>query len=90
MRDIHLIYLFKFLKSMYFFSGVLIPFFTEWGGITFFQVMLLQTWFVFWTAILEVPTGAVADRWGYKTSIIYGVAINVLAVIVYVLVKSFF
>jgi len=63
-------YLFQFLAHMHFMGGVLIPFFLDWGGITYFQIMILQSIFVFSMFILEIPTGAVADYLGRKTSLI--------------------
>ncbi len=65
-------YLFEFLINMHFFAGVLIPFFTDWGGITFTQVMLIQSLFFILISILEVPTGAIADHLGRKASLILG------------------
>ncbi|HNQ17454.1 MAG TPA: hypothetical protein PKH60_05130, partial [Candidatus Woesebacteria bacterium] len=55
----HRYYLFSLLKDCAFFTAVLVPFFTEWGGISLFQVQILQSWFMFWLFVLEVPTGAI-------------------------------
>lgn len=77
-------YAMKFLLSMHFIGGVLVPFFTDWGGITFTQVMLLQSWFVFCIFALEIPTGAVADFFGRKASLLCGAAATTAAALVYV------
>ncbi len=63
-------YLWRALVHMHFFAGVLVPFFTDWGGLTLPQLFLLQAWFFLWIFLLEVPTGAVADRYGRKASIL--------------------
>lgn len=76
-------YVFKFLTSLHFFAGVLIPFFTDWGGITFTQVMLLQSWFVLCSFLLEVPTGAVADWLGRRASLLLGAGCLAAAAVVY-------
>lgn len=76
-------YLFKFFISLYFLDGVLIPFFTDWGGINFTQIMFLQSWFMIWIFLLEVPTGAVADYLGRKHSIIMAAIVWVIAALVY-------
>lgn len=76
-------YLFNFFTSLHFFSAVLVPFFTEWGGITLFQVQLLQSWFAFWLFVLEVPTGAVADYLGRKHSLAMGAIISGFGAIIY-------
>jgi MFS family permease len=89
-ENIKKLYFFKFLKSLYFFSGVLIPFFTAWGGISFFQIMILQSWFVIWEMVLEIPTGAIADYFGRKISVAFGAFVNVIAVVVYSSYPSFY
>ncbi len=53
-------------------SGVVIPFFREWGRLSYTQIFLLQAWFMLMNFLLEVPTGAVADRFGRKASITAG------------------
>lgn len=82
-------YLYAFFKDFAFFSAVLVPFFTDWGHITLFQVQLLQSWFSFWVFILEVPTGALADKLGRKHSIALGSLIVGLAVLLYGTFPSF-
>ncbi|MBD3355309.1 MFS transporter [Candidatus Woesearchaeota archaeon] len=70
--------------SLHFFSAVLIPFFLEYGKITFTQIMLIQSWFTFWAFALEIPTGAVADYLGRKTSLISGAVCNGIGALVYI------
>lgn len=86
--NVRRMYLWQFLTSLHFFAGVLIPFFTDWGGISFAAVMWLQTWFVFWIFVLEVPTGAVADHLGRKASLLCSCACLVAAVLLYPARKS--
>ncbi|MBN3037426.1 MAG: MFS transporter [Candidatus Diapherotrites archaeon] len=76
-------YVFYFLKNLQFFTAVIVPFFVDWGGVSFTQIMFLQTLFVFASFILEVPTGAVADRFGRKTSIILGALVGILGALVH-------
>lgn len=82
-RNITKAYLFKFAIMFHFFAGVIIPFFTIWGGITFARVMILQAVFTFSTFLLEVPTGAVADRFGRKISLILASVATAIATLVY-------
>lgn len=82
-NQINRYYLFLLFKELAFFGAVLVPFFTEWGHISLFQVQLLQSWFMFWIFILEVPTGAVADYLGRKWSISLGALVLTLAVLTY-------
>ena len=83
-------YLFKFLLSLQFIAAVLIPFFLEWGKISFFQIMILQSWFMFWWLILEIPTGALADYLGRRPVLILAALINVVGVLVYASIPNFY
>lgn len=76
-------YVFNFLTSLHFIGGVLIPFFMDWGKISFFQIMILQSWFVVWVFLLEVPTGAVADRFGRKASLVASSVVWIIGLVVY-------
>lgn len=80
---------FKLLVSITFFGAVLVPMLTHWGGLSLVQVQFLQSWFMFWIFVLEVPTGAVADFFGRKYSIALGAMVMAVACIVYGLVPKF-
>ncbi len=82
-------YLYAFFKDFSFFSAVLVPFFTDWGHISLFQVTIIQAWFSLWVFILEVPTGAVADKIGRKHSIALGSLIVAIALLVYGSIPNF-
>jgi MFS family permease len=64
-------------------SGVITPFFREWGRLSYTQIFLLQAWFMLLNFLLEVPTGAVADRFGRKASITAGCLLMAVATLVY-------
>ena len=81
--NINRMYLFRFLISFHFIGGVLVPFFMDWGGISFTQLMLLQSFFVFCIFLLEVPTGAVADYIGRKHSVALGAVVVAIAALIY-------
>lgn len=76
-------YLYAFFKDFSFFTAVIVPFFTDWGGLSLLQVQLIQSWFSFWVFVLEIPTGAIADKIGRKTSITLGSVTTGLAVLIY-------
>jgi MFS family permease len=82
-------YLFTFLLSLHFFSSVLVPFFTDWGHISKFQIQLLQSWFMICIFLLEIPTGVVADYLGRKYSIALGAITAACGSILYGLVPDF-
>ncbi len=71
-------------------SGVLIPFFTDWGGISFTQIMILQSWFLFWIFVLEIPIGTIADFFGRKHSLFIVCIVNTVGVLVYVNAPNFY
>jgi MFS family permease len=76
-------YLYEFFISLHLFSAVLVPFFTDWGGISQGKIQLLQSWFMFWIFVLEIPTGAVADYIGRKQSLFIGAIFGVIGMMVY-------
>ena len=78
--NIRLAYAFHFFMGLHFIGGILIPFFMFWGKITFFQLMMLEAIFVISRFILEIPTGALADRCGRKPSLYLGALVTISAV----------
>lgn len=84
------LYLFKFFIGFHLFSGVLIPFFTVWGKISFLQIMILQSWYMFCIFLFEVPTGAVADYLGRKKSLILGSFAVLLGISFYTMIPNFY
>ncbi len=74
----------RLLFWMHFFSAVLVPFFTDWGGITLAQVFVLNAWFFLCNFLLEVPTGTVADFLGRKTSLVVGGMVAMAGAAIYV------
>ena len=83
-------YVFKFLVSLHFIGGVIVPFFLDWGQISFTQIMILQSFFVFSLFILEIPTGAIADYFGRKTSLMFAAIATTSAALVYSSYPSFY
>lgn len=83
-------YFFSFSCNLLFIGGVLVPFFTDWGGINLTQIMVLQSWFMFWTFVLEIPSGAVADYLGRRQSLVLACIISVIAALVYGSVPNFY
>ena len=74
---------FRVLYWTHFVDAVLVPFFTDWGGLRLSQILTLNAWFMGWTFLLEVPTGAVADFFGRKWSIVLGALTTAIASLVY-------
>lgn len=89
-REIKKFYAFKFLESFVFFSAVLVPFFTQWGGITLAQTQIIQSWFMFWVFVAEVPTGTIADLMGRKYSLMLGTIVFGIGTYIYGLSPNFY
>jgi len=82
-RNVVIYYLFSFIGSFFFASAVLIPFFKQWCQLSQAKIQFLQSWFLIWIFLLEVPTGVVADGLGRKYSLIAGALAKIIAVIIY-------
>jgi len=92
--NIKKLYLFHFLMGCYLISGVIIPFFLIYGGLTFFEFALLQSYYTIMIILFEVPCGLIADRlsrkWclvlaGFSSALgalIYGIMPNIILFIV--------
>jgi MFS family permease len=80
----------RLLFWMHFFAAVLIPFFTEWGGLKLSEVLFLNSWFMLWIFLLEVPTGTVADFLGRRASLMAGSVIAAAGALLYVSKPDFF
>jgi len=62
--NIKKLYIFYFIMGIHTVRGVYIPFMMDWGGLTFFQIMILQSYFMLMIFLLEIPSGAIADHIG--------------------------
>jgi MFS family permease len=88
-KNIPKTYAVNFASSLHFISPVLVLFFTEWGGITLQQTLILQSWFMGWMFLMEIPTGTVADYFGRKISLVLSQVILIIAILIYSSVPVF-
>ncbi len=88
--NIRKIYIFEFLFGLYFIGGVLVPFYLDWGKVSFTQIMILQSFFVIFVFLLEIPTGAVADHLGRKTSLAFAAISGTIAPLIYASTPNFY
>jgi MFS family permease len=88
--NIRKIYIFEFLFGLHFIGGVLVPFYLDWGKVSYTQIMILQSFFVIFAFLLEIPTGAVADHLGRKTSLALSAITGTIAPIVYASAPNFY
>jgi predicted MFS family arabinose efflux permease len=70
-RDLRLFHVYRFLSTSYLFLPVLVKFFQE-RGLDFTRIALLNTVYAITAIVFEVPTGALADRFGRRRAMIMG------------------
>ncbi|MFX1470112.1 MAG: MFS transporter [Promethearchaeota archaeon] len=68
--------------------AVFIPYDVIWGGLTFFQIMILQSYFTFMIFLFEIPSGAIADFLGRNRALTLSALSLIFATIFYCLVPN--
>lgn len=82
-------YLYKVLVNLSLWAPVWVVYLLEKRGLTFTQLTLLDAPFWLVAALSEVPTGAVADTYGRKTSLAVGAGLYAVALVVFGLADSY-
>jgi len=86
------------IRSYYLFSsfsellivGPIIVLYMLGKGLSFTEIMLLQSVCAFSVFLFEVPTGALADRVSRKTSLIFGAFFYALGLFIYIIGSNFY
>ncbi len=88
-RNIPIYYLFQFATGFLIWVPVWIIFLQDERGLSLTQVGMMEA--VFWVSMMlfEVPTGAVADRWGRRVSLALGGFMFTGGTILFVLAEGF-
>ena len=81
-NNIRKYYLFQFVNNLVFFSPVIVLFWQS-HGLTMTQIMLLQSIYSVGVVVLELPTGAFADYFGKKQSLMIGALFWTIGIIWY-------
>lgn len=81
-------YGYTFFKNSIFFFPIIVLFFMN-NNISFTEIFFLETVGAIGFVILEVPTGAIADYFGKKTSVALGSSILILSSIVFYINSTF-
>jgi MFS family permease len=82
-KEVWIVILIDFLKGIEFTGLILVPFFTDWGGVDQFQIQLLQSWFTLNVFLWEIPTGLFGDTKGLKYSVVMGHILYIAGILVY-------
>ncbi|MFX1364982.1 MAG: MFS transporter [Promethearchaeota archaeon] len=88
--NIYKIYIFSFILGIHTVRAVYIPFMMDWGGLSFFQIMILQSYFTAMIVILEIPSGAIADFLGRRLALILSTFSVASAAFTYGIIPNFF
>ncbi|MCK4238405.1 MAG: MFS transporter [Candidatus Lokiarchaeota archaeon] len=82
-------YIFNLILGIHTVRGIYIPYMTDWGQLTFFEIMLLQSYFTFVIFLLEIPSGAIADFIGRKPALSLSALSIAFAAILYSIIPNF-
>lgn len=78
MKEIRKLGLFTFFRSLIFFAPISVMFYCE-NGLSYFQIMILQSIYGMMTALFEIPSGALSDIIGRKKTLIFGTIMFAMA-----------
>ncbi|MGE0135765.1 MAG: MFS transporter [Dehalococcoidia bacterium] len=87
--NIRLFYLYRFLRDAQVWIPVWIVYLTVEQGFSLAEVTGADGLYFLATVLLEVPTGAVADRWGRSLSVGLGCVVLALALVLFAFTTSF-
>lgn len=88
-RNLRLLYAFWFMREFHLWLPVWVVFLTENQGFSLTDVTLAEALFMLGIVTLEVPTGAVADRWGRSRSLGLGALALGGAILIFAFTTSF-
>jgi MFS family permease len=87
--NIRKFYLFRWLVNFQLFLPIWVVYLTDHRGLSFTEVTVLDAAFWVVLVLMEVPTGAIADRWGRKVSLMWGALANAIAIAVFAIAASY-
>lgn len=88
-RNLRLLYAYWFLRDFQLWIPVWIVFLTLDRGFSLTQVTTAEGLFLIGVLLLEVPTGAVADRYGRSVSMALGAVVLGVAILIFAFTTSF-
>lgn len=89
-KEIYIFWLVEFLLGIELIGPALLLFFKDWGGLNQMQTQSLQSWFMLWIFLLEMPTGVFGDVSGKKKSVLLGYGLTAIGMITYTIVPNFY
>lgn len=89
-RSENKLYLFEFFINFHLISGIYIPFFLNWGNLTFVEVMFIQSYFTIMVLVFENLCGAFADYFSRKFALLIAGISKILVALIYSSYPSIF
>lgn len=90
MREIQKLYLAQVFPGILTIATVTYPLFLLSNGITHTQIALLFSVFMITMALLEIPTGGVADTFGHKASVVLGLLVHSIHFLIFFFASTFY
>lgn len=82
-------YLYRFLMNFQLWWPIWVVYLQEERGLSLTQITLLDTPFFLLIVLAEIPTGAIADRFGRRTSLMLGSGMFALAVAIFGVAENY-
>jgi MFS family permease len=89
-KNLKKLYLYQFFMNFMLITGILVPFFLTWGGLTFVEVMFLESLFTIMIFVFEIPCGAISDYVSRRFSLTLAGITGAIGAIVYTLYPSIY
>ncbi|MGE0383115.1 MAG: MFS transporter [Gammaproteobacteria bacterium] len=87
--NVRLYYAFRFLVNFQFWQAIWVVYLDEARGLSLTQITALDAPFWLAMVLLEVPTGAIADRWGRRISLNLGAAVLTVAIFTFAIADTY-
>ena len=88
-NNVFLLYAVIFFNSLLFVSPIIVPFFSIFGGLTFSEIMSLQSIYILSNILSEIPLGGIADFISRKFSLILAFILTLIAIFFFVAIPKF-
>ncbi|MFX1589275.1 MAG: MFS transporter, partial [Promethearchaeota archaeon] len=88
--NIYKAYLYHFIFGIHTVRAVYFRYMTVWGGLTIFEQMILQAYFMLMIFLFEIPSGAIADYLGRKKGLMLSALTVIMAAFAYSIIPNIF
>jgi MFS family permease len=86
--NITLLYIITFLAALYFYLPIITLYYLE-RGLNFLEINSLEAIIIGTSALAEIPTGIIADKFGRKLSIIIALFLQLIGEVIYIFADNY-